>query len=81
MDMAPSTLTRKLNPSDGDTQRLNLDDFEAWLVSTGEAAAAVEYLVAKFLDSDTSKKARLAARAEALLSELAKVLPALKDAT
>ena len=25
MDMAPSTLSRKLNPSDGDTQRFNVD--------------------------------------------------------
>ena len=34
MDMAPSTLSRKLNPSDGDTQRFNVDDLEAWLRST-----------------------------------------------
>lgn len=81
MDMAPSTLARKLNPSEGDTQRFNTDDLEAWLVSTGEAAQVVEYLAAKYLDSDSSKKARLAARAESLLSELAKVLPALKEAT
>lgn len=80
MDMAPSTLARKLNPADGDTQRLNVDDLENWIRSTGEAAAIVEYLAAKFMDSDSSKKARLAARAESLLSELAKVLPALKEA-
>ena len=80
MDMAPSTLARKLNPAEGDTQRFNLDDLEGWLASTGEAGAVVEYLAAKYLDSDTSKKVRLAARAEALLSELAKVLPALKEA-
>lgn len=80
MDMAPSTLARKLNPSDGDTQRFNVDDLEDWLASTGEAVQVVEYLAAKYLDSDTSKKARLAARAEQLLSELAKVLPALKEA-
>lgn len=81
MDMSPSTLSRKLNPTDGDTRRLTCDDLEGWIESAGEAGAVIEYLVAKFLDSDTSKKARLAARAEALLSELAKVLPALKDAT
>lgn len=80
MDMAPSMLSRKLNPSDGDTQRLNVDDLEHWLESTGEAVSVVEYLASKYLDNDVSKKARLAARAEQLLSELAKVLPALKDA-
>jgi len=80
MDLAPSTLTRKLNPTEGDTQRFNLDDFEAWLRSTGEAPRVAAYLAAKYMDSDSSRKARLATRAEALLGELAKVLPALKEA-
>src|SRR5690606_25341461 len=33
LDMAPSTLSRKLNPADGDTQRFNVDDLEGWLAS------------------------------------------------
>lgn len=78
MDMAPSTLSRKLNPSDGDTQRFNLDDFEAWLQSTGDAAAAVEYLAAKYLDTDTARHQRVVANVERLMAELAKQLPALK---
>ena len=49
MDMSPSTLSRKLNPSEGDTQRFNLDDLEAYLESTGDASAVIEYLAAKFL--------------------------------
>lgn len=78
MDMAPSTLSRKLNPTEGDTQRFNVDDLEAWLASTGDAGAVVEYLAAKFLDTDVARHQRLVASAEALLGELAKVLPALR---
>lgn len=78
MDMAPSTLSRKLNPAEGDTQRFNLDDLEAWLHSTGDAAAVVEYLAAKYLDSDTARQQRVVASAEALIAQLAAVLPHLK---
>jgi hypothetical protein len=78
MDMAPSTLSRKLNPSEGDTQRLNIDDLEAWLYSTGEASRVVAYLVAKWLDSEDTKRSRLFDKAQALMAELAQVLPALK---
>ena len=80
MDMAPSTLSRKLNPHDGDTQRFNLDDLESWLKSTGDAPAVVEYLAAKFLDNDINRKARLASRVETLLAELSSVASALKAA-
>jgi hypothetical protein len=78
MDVAPSTLSRKLNPTEGDTQRFNLDDLEAWLASTGDAAAVVEYLAAKYLDSDTARQQRVVASAEALIAQLAAVLPHLK---
>lgn len=80
MDMAPSTLSRKLNPADGDTQRFNVDDLEHWLASTGEASAVVEYLAAKYLDSDKSRQARTLHNAEKLLAELAAVLPQLRAA-
>lgn len=78
MDLSPSTLSRKLNPTEGDTQRFNVDDLEAWLASTGDAAAVVEYLAAKYLDSDTARHQRVVANAEALLAQLAQVLPQLK---
>lgn len=78
LDMAPSTLSRKLNPTEGDTQRFNLDDLEAWLQSTGDAAAVVEYIAAKYLDTDTARHQRVVAQTERLLAELAKVLPGLK---
>ena len=80
MDFSPSTLSRKLNPADGDTQRFNLDDLEAWLASTGDAAAVVEYLAAKYLDTDSARHQRVVANAEALLAQLAVVLPQLKGA-
>lgn len=70
MDMAPSTLTRKLNPTEGDTQRLNCDDLEGWLKSTGDAAAVIDYLAAKYLDSDEARQARVLNRVEGLLPEL-----------
>lgn len=70
MDMAPSTLTRKLNPADGDTQRFNCDDLEAWLESTGEAAAIVEYLAAKFMDTDDARRSRALGKVETLLADL-----------
>lgn len=78
MDLSPSTLSRKLNPSEGDTQRFNVDDLEAWLESTGDAAAVVEYIAAKYMDCDKARKQRTLANAERLLAELAKVIPSLK---
>lgn len=80
MDLAPSTLSRKLHPGDGDTQRFNLDDLEAWLASTGDAPAVIEYLAAKFLDSDEARRARVLSRVEGLLPELAQLVSSLRSA-
>ncbi|MFT3815244.1 MAG: hypothetical protein QM740_18000 [Acidovorax sp.] len=78
MDMSPSTLSRKLNPSDGDTQRFNLDDLEAYIQSTGEAGAVIEYLAAKYMDSDDARKARALSKVERLSQELTAALAMLK---
>ncbi len=80
MDMSPSTLSRKLNPADGDTQRFNLDDMEAYLESTGDAAAVIEYLVAKYMDSDDARRVRAISRVEQLSGELTRALATLKNA-
>ena len=80
MDLAPSTLSRKLNPHEGDTQRLNCDDLESWLASTGDAAAIVEYLAAKFLQPEDARRARVLTQAEHLIAELQRTLPLLKGA-
>lgn len=78
MDMSPSTLSRKLNPADGDTQRFNLDDLEAYLDSTGEAPAVIEYLAAKYMDSDAARHARAITKVELLSNELTRALAQLK---
>jgi predicted transcriptional regulator len=78
MDMSPSTLSRKLNPAEGDTQRFNVDDLEAYIKATGEASAVVEYLVSKYLDSDSARNARTIAKVEKLSQELASALASLK---
>ena len=80
MDMSPSTLSRKLNPSDGDTQRFNLDDLEAFLESTGEASAVIEYLASKFMDNDDARRARALSKVESLSQELTAVLAQLRGA-
>ncbi len=74
MDMAPSTLTRKLNPAEGDTQRFNCDDLEQWLASTGEASAVIEYLAAKFLDTPEARRTRVLSRLEGIVPELLTLL-------
>lgn len=80
MDMSPSTLSRKLNPSEGDTQRFNLDDLEAFLESTGDAPAVIEYLAAKYMDSPDARKARALSKVERLAEELSAAMALLKGA-
>lgn len=79
MDMAPSTLTRKLNPAEGDTQRLNCDDLEDWIKSTNEAAAVIEYLAAKYMDTPEARRARLLNKLEGIVPELLASLASLKE--
>ena len=80
MDISPSTLTRKLNPTEGDTQRFNLDDLEGYIQSTGDVDSVIEYLAAKYKDSDDARKARTLAKVESMLPELAALLGSLKGA-
>lgn len=77
MDMSPSLLSRKLSPSEGDTQRFNVDDLESYIAATGDTAC-IEYLASKYLHSDEARKARAVQRIEALSTELASVLATLK---
>lgn len=79
MGMSPSTLSRKMNPLGEDTQRVNLDDLEAWLASTGDAQAVVEWLAAKFLVNDGARRERLVQRIESTLEELSDLRLALKE--
>lgn len=78
MDMSPSMLSRKLNPAEGDTQRFNLDDLEHYLAATGDASAVIEYLAAKFLDSDAARKARALSNVERLAEQLSHAMASLR---
>jgi len=78
MDMSPSMFSRKLNPGEGDTQRFNLDDLENFLQATGDAAAVVEYLAAKYMDSDEAKQRRVVSDAAKLIQQLNNILPQLQ---
>lgn len=79
MDMSPSMLSRKLAPGDGDTQRFNVDDLEAYLESTGDAAAVIEYLASKYMVSDEERKARALRTVEELSTKLQQALESLKS--
>lgn len=79
MDMSPSTLSRKLSPGEGDTQRFNVDDLEQYISATGDTAA-IEYLAAKYLCSDEARRVRAISRVESLSSELAGLVASLKGA-
>lgn len=80
MDMAPSTLSRKLNPAEGDTQRFNCDDLEAWLASTGDAPAIIDYLAAKFMDTPAARRARALTKLENMVPDLMALLASVKEA-
>ena len=64
MDYSPSTLSRKLAQSPDDSQRLTLDDLEAFMEVTGDTTPVL-YLVEKYM----AKRDRIAA----LKAELAKL--------
>jgi len=79
MDLSPSVLSRKLNQPEGDSQRFNCDDLEAYITQTGDTAP-LEYLAAKFLDTPDARRQRMLSNAERLLAELAAVLPSMRSA-
>lgn len=78
MDMSPSTLSRKLSPGDGDTQRFNVDDLEHYIGVTGDTSA-IEYLASKYLCSDEVRRASALAHVESLSAELAGLVLALRS--
>lgn len=81
MDLSPSVLSRKLNQPDGDTQRLNVDDLEAYIEATGDVHSVIEYLAAKYMDSDKARKERVLSKVEQLLPDLLAAIASLKDAS
>lgn len=79
MDLSPSMLSRKLNPTEGDTQRFNVDDLEDWIASTGDCASVIEYLAAKFMDCDEARKRRTLAQLETMVPQLMQLLASAKE--
>lgn len=77
MDMSQSTLSRKLAQDPDDPRRFSVDDLEAFVVATGDTTV-VEYLAAKYLQSDESRRAGAIAATESLLRELSAMLPTLR---
>ena len=79
MDMSPSTLSRKLAPGDGDTQRFNVDDLEHYIKVTNDTSS-IEYLASKYLCSQAARDAAQIARMEVLSAELVGLVASWKAA-
>lgn len=80
MDLSPSTLSRKLNQPEGDTQRFNLDDLEAYLKATKDIGSVVAYLVAKYMETPEQRQARALENVEEAMRVLDRALGAMKAA-
>ena len=80
MDLSPSTLSRKLNQPEGDTQRFNLDDLEAYLKATKDIGSVVAYLVAKYMETPEQRQARALENVEEAMKVLDRALGAMKAA-
>lgn len=78
MDLSPSVLSRKLHQPDGDTQRFNVDDLEAYIRATNDVGSVMAYLASKYLETPSARKDRALARVEALSAELAAAVTAMK---
>lgn len=78
MDLSQSSLTRKLAQHPDDPRRFSLDDLERFIVATGDVTV-VEYLAAKYLQSDDQRRASAISATEGLLRELSALLPALRS--
>lgn len=79
MDLSPSVLSRKLNQPEGDSQRLNCDDLEAYIKASGDVNSVIAYLAAKYMDDPAAKRARLLNRVEGLVPELMAAIASLKE--
>lgn len=80
MDCSPSLLSRKLSPSDGDTQKFNTDDLERYITATGDTSP-IEYLAAKFMQGADARRAHALTRVEEMLPELERTLKLLREGT
>lgn len=79
MDLSTSALSRKLSQDPDDPRHFSLDDLERFITATGDVTV-VEYLAAKYLQSDESRRTQALHTATRLLAELGPLLAQLKVA-
>ena len=79
MDLSSSALSRKLSQDPDDPRRFSVDDLEHYIKATGDTSV-VEYLAAKYLQSDDSRRMQALNTATRLLHELGPLLATLKGA-
>lgn len=80
MDLSPTVLSKKLHQHDGDGHKFTVDDLEAYLASTGDVQAVIEYLATKFEPGGSeARRDRAIATVEALLPELQRALTTMKS--
>jgi hypothetical protein len=79
MDLSTSALSRKLSQDPDDPRRFSLDDLEHYIQATGDTQV-VEYLAAKYLQSDAARRQQALNTATRLLHELGPLLASLKGA-
>ena len=78
MDIAPSTLSKKLNKED--SNRFTIDNLEEYLDSTGDVQAVIEYLATKYAPGgDDARRARALSRLESLANTLDREIKGLKE--
>ena len=79
MDISTSGLSRKLSQDPDDPRRFSVDDLEHYIKATGDTMV-VEYLAAKYLQSDDTRRMQALNTATRLLGELGPLLATLKGA-
>lgn len=77
MDLSTSELGRKLSGNPDDPRRFSVDDLERYVKGTGDTTP-IEYLAAKYLQSDDSRRLHALNEAARLLGQLAPLVAALK---
>jgi len=76
-DLSASELSRKLSANPDDPRRFSVDDLERYVQGTGDVTP-VQYLAAKYLQSDESRRAHALNEATRLLAQLGPLVAALK---
>lgn len=79
MDMSQSSLSRKLSQDPDDPRRFGVDDLEAFIKATGDTTV-VEYLAAKYLQTESQRQSSALQHIESMLPDLMAALKMIKGA-